>query len=389
LSPFHEQSDRLKWVDFQIFAIMSRIEARSSAMGKLENGQWVTARKSGKSPDGRFVRADSVFRNWITADGSPGASGAGGFAAESGRYHLYVSFACPWAHRTLIFRQLKGLSDHISISVVHPEMLEDGWTFRTDFPGTTGDTLYGKDFLRDIYTIADPCISSRATVPVLWDKKRKVIVSNESSEIIRMFNSAFDNITGNTDDYWPEGLRDGIEEVNKRVYSTLNNGVYKCGFARTQSAYYEAVSALFETLDWLEQRLSTSRYLMGDRITEADWRLFVTLLRFDSAYHLHFKCNRNRLVDFPNLWGFTRELYQWPGIAGTIRMDHIVRHYHYSHESINPRRIIPINPVINWTEAHHRERISQSAPPTGHSALPSPPDRPAQPEHSGTRAYSE
>ncbi len=357
-------------------------------MGKLENGEWVTTGNYGKSPDGRFIRPDSTFRNWITADGSPGPSGEGGFEAESGRYHLYVSYACPWAHRTLIFRQLKGLEDHVSVSVVHPDMLDDGWTFRTDFPGATGDTLYGHDFLRDIYTIADPHTSSRVTVPVLWDKKRKVIVSNESSEIIRMFNSAFDAITGNTDDYWPAELRDEIEAVNKRIYSTLNNGVYKCGFARSQAAYDDAVGTLFGTMDWLEDRLSKSRYLMGDRITEADWRLFVTLLRFDSVYHLHFKCNRNRVVDFPNLWGHTRELYQWQDVAGTVNMDHIVRHYHYSHESINPNRIIPINPVINWWEPHHRDRISQSVPPTGRSARPSRPDPQAQQGYAGSRAYS-
>jgi putative glutathione S-transferase len=323
-------------------------------MGKLVDGQWTTHWYDTKSTGGKFVRKDAVFRNWITADGSAGPSGTDGFKAESGRYHLYVSLACPWAHRTLIFRQLKDLEGHITVSVVHPDMLDEGWTFETDDFGATGDTLLGKKFAREIYLAADPTISSRVTVPILWDKQRNTIVSNESSEIIRMFNSAFDELTGNYDDYWPEELRDDIEAVNSRIYSTVNNGVYKAGFATTQAAYDAAVVPLFETLDWLEQRLSNSRYLMGDRITEADWRLVTTLFRFDSVYHQHFKCNRNRIVDFPNLWAYTRELYQWPNVAKTVNFDHIVRHYHFSHDSINPHRIIPINPVINWTEPHGR-----------------------------------
>ena len=327
-------------------------------MGLLVDGKWQEQGLEALSKGGAFKRGTSKFRNWITADGSAGPSGEGGFQAETGRYHLYVSFACPWAHRTLIFRALKDLTEHISISVVHPDMLSDGWSFETDFPGATGDTLYDLPFLRDIYVKTDPEISGRATVPVLWDKQRETIVSNESSEIIRMFNSAFDGITGNTDDYWPEAMRDDIEEVNARVYDTLNNGVYKSGFATTQDAYDEAVEPLFETLDWLEERLATRRYLMGERITEADWRLFVTLARFDSVYHLHFKCNRRRIVDYPNLWGYTRELYQWPGVAETVRFDHFVRHYHYSHESINPNRIIPINPILDFDAPHGRERLA-------------------------------
>ncbi|MEM9788232.1 MAG: glutathione S-transferase family protein, partial [Pseudomonadota bacterium] len=274
--------------------------------------------------------------------------------AESARYHLYVSYACPWAHRTLIFRQLKGLTDHISISAVHPDMLSDGWTFERDDHGATGDTLYDLPFARDIYLKADSGISGRVTVPILWDKERKTIVSNESSEIIRMFNSAFDGITGNADDYWPEELRDAIAPVNDRIYDTLNNGVYKSGFATTQAAYDAAVHPLFETLDWLEQRLNDNRFLMGDRITEADWRLWTTLVRFDPVYHLHFKCNRKRIADYPNLSGYMRELYHVPGVAGTVNMDHIVRHYHYSHESINPHRIIPINPLQDLSAPHHR-----------------------------------
>ncbi len=323
-------------------------------MGQLVKGVWQAQSLDTSATSGKFVRSTAGFRNWITPDGSAGPSGTDGFKAESGRYHLYVSYACPWAHRTLIFRALKDLTDHISVSVVHPDMLDDGWTFATDYPGATGDTLYGLPFLRDIYVKADPGVSGRVTVPILWDKERETIVSNESSEIIRMLNSAFDGITGNTDDYWPEKMRTAIEPVNDRIYETLNNGVYKSGFAQTQGNYEAAVVPLFDTLGWLEQRLSENRYLMGDRITEADWRLFPTLVRFDSVYHLPFKCNRHRIIDYPNLWAHTRELYQWPGVADTVNLDHIVRHYHYSHSSINPYRIIPINPQLDWTEPHGR-----------------------------------
>ncbi|MDX8346774.1 glutathione S-transferase family protein [Cognatiyoonia sp. IB215446] len=323
-------------------------------MGQLVDGVWQDVWYDTKSTGGAFKRSTAKFRNWITADGSAGPSGEGGFKAESGRYHLYVSYACPWAHRTLIFRQLKGLKDHISISAVHPDMLSDGWTFETDDKGATGDMLFGLPFTRDIYLKADPKISGRVTVPILWDKARETIVSNESSEIIRMFNSAFDTITGNTDDYWPEALRDAIAPVNDRIYDTLNNGVYKSGFATTQEAYDAAVHPLFDTLDWLEDRLSQNRYLMGDTLTEADWRLWTTLVRFDPVYHLHFKCNRKRIADYPNLSGYLRELYQMPGIAETVNMEHIVRHYHYSHESINPHRIIPINPIQDLWAPHGR-----------------------------------
>ncbi|PKP85016.1 MAG: glutathione-dependent reductase [Alphaproteobacteria bacterium HGW-Alphaproteobacteria-2] len=324
-------------------------------MGQLIEGVWHGGWYDTRSTGGAFRRTTTSFRNWVTPDGAPGPSGAGGFPAESGRYHLYVAGACPWAHRTLIFRALKGLDAHVSVDVVHPDMLDDGWSFATDYPGATGDSLYGSRFLREIYTRADPKVSGRVTVPVLWDKVRETIVSNESSEIIRMFNSAFDRITGNTKDYWPEDLRAAIEPVNARIYDTLNNGVYKAGFATTQEAYDAAVHPLFDTLDWLEERLATRRYLMGDRLTEADWRLFPTLIRFDPVYHLHFKCNRRRLIDYPNLWAYTRELYQWPGVRETVMFDHIVRHYHYSHDSVNPHRIIPINPVIDYDEPHGRE----------------------------------
>lgn len=323
-------------------------------MGLLVDGVWQDQWYDTKSSGGKFERSAAKFRNWITADGAAGPSGDAGFKAETGRYHLYVSYACPWAHRALVFRALKGLEDHISVSVVHPDMLGEGWTFDTDFDGATGDTLFDLPFARDIYTKADPKFSGRVTVPILWDKTQGTIVSNESSEIIRMFNSAFDAITGNTDDYWPQPLRAQIEEVNNRIYDTVNNGVYQAGFASTQEAYDTAVVPLFDSLEWIEGILSSNRYLLGDTLTEADWRLFTTLVRFDMVYHLHFKCNRKRIIDYPNLWAYTRELYQMPGIADTVVMDHIVRHYHYSHDMINPNRIIPINPVLDFMAPHGR-----------------------------------
>jgi putative glutathione S-transferase len=323
-------------------------------MGQLVDGEWHDTWYDTSKTGGKFERSTAGFRNWVTADGSAGPSGEAGFKAESGRYHLYVSLACPWAHRTLIFRALKGLEAHIGISVVHPEMLSDGWTLSADYPGATGDRLFGLPFLRDIYTRVEPKVSGRVTVPILYDTERDMIVSNESSEIIRMFNTAFDDLTGNTDDYWPTDLRDEIEAVNARVYDTVNNGVYKAGFATTQAAYEAGVYPLFETLDWLEARLADNRYLMGERLTEADWRLFPTLVRFDSVYHLHFKCNRKRIVDYPNLWAYTRELYQVPGVAQTVNLDHIVRHYHYSHDTINPHRIIPINSILDFEAPHGR-----------------------------------
>lgn len=324
-------------------------------MGQLVKGEWRDDWYDTEKTGGAFVRTDAAFRNWVTADGGAGPSGEGGFKAESGRYHLYVSYACPWAHRTLIFRSLKGLRPHIDISVVHPDMLSEGWTFDTDFPGTTGDRLFGLPFLRDIYTRAMPQISGRVTVPILWDKATGQIVSNESSEIIRMFNSAFDGLTGNTDDYWPIPLRDAIETVNDRIYATLNNGVYRAGFATSQSAYDAAVTEVFATLDWLEERLSRQRFLMGDRLTEADLRLFPTLIRFDPVYHGHFKCNRRRIVDYPNLWAYTRDIFQWPGVAETVHVDHFVRHYYFSHKTINPHRIIPIGPQLDYAAPHGRE----------------------------------
>lgn len=323
-------------------------------MGLLIDGEWKDKWYDTSETGGKFVRDQAKFRNWVTADGSAGPTGEGGYAAESGRYHLYVSYACPWAHRTLIFRAIKELDSHISVSVVHPEMLGEGWTFATDYPAATGDTLFGLEYLREVYTKVKPDMTGRVTVPVLFDKKTNTIVSNESAEIIRMLNSAFNDLTGNTDDYWPVELRDQIETLNSRIYDTVNNGVYKAGFATSQDAYDEAVHPLFDSLDWIEQILSTNRYLTGDHLTEADWRLFTTLVRFDSVYHQHFKCNRKRIIDYPNMWGYVRELYQRPGVAPTVNLDHIVRHYHYSHDMINPNRIIPINPVLDFDAPHGR-----------------------------------
>ena len=327
-------------------------------MGRLIDGVWHADGYGQDKHGGRFVRWESRFRNWVTPDGSPGPSGEGGFAAESGRYHLYVSHACPWAHRTLILRALKGLEDHITVDVVHPLMKEDGWTFRTDFDGATGDRVLGKDVLREVYVASDPAATGRVTVPVLWDKRRGVIVSNESAEILRMLNSAFDGITGNRDDYCPQALRDEIDAVNARVYDAINNGVYKAGFATRQDAYEEAARELFAALDEMEARLAQSRYLVGGRVTEADWRLFTTLVRFDPVYVGHFKCNLRRLRDYPNLWNYLLELYQWPGVAGVTRLDHIKFHYYASHESVNPTGIVPIGPEMDLDAPHDRARLA-------------------------------
>jgi len=324
-------------------------------MGLLIDGEWHDKWYDTDATGGKFERSASKFRNWITADGSAGPSGKSGFAAQSGRYHLYVSYACPWAHRALIFRALKGLTPHIDVSVVHPDMLQDGWTFATDFEGATGDALSGESYLRDIYVKADPLFSGRVTVPVLWDKERETIVSNESAEIIRMLNSAFDHISDNTEDYSPAYLQTRIDHVNQRVYDTVNNGVYKAGFATTQEAYDDAVHRLFDSLEWLEEILSHNRFLIGDTPTEADWRLFTTLVRFDLVYHTHFKCNHKRLTDYPNLWAYTRQLYQHTGVAETVHFDHIVRHYYYSQKTVNPHQIIPINPTVDFNMPHGRD----------------------------------
>jgi putative glutathione S-transferase len=326
-------------------------------MGLLVDGEWRDQWYDTKSTGGRFKRDISRFRNWVTADGRAGPSGASGFQAEAGRYHLYVSYACPWAHRTLIFRALKGLEDMISVSVVHWYMAENGWTF-ADGDGVVPDPIHNADCLYQVYQAADASYTGRVTVPVLWDKTKATIVSNESADIIRMFNSAFDGIGATEGDYYPEPLREEIDEINARVYTTVNNGVYKAGFATTQEAYEEAVEPLFESLEWLDGRLSTQRYLLGDQITEADWRLFTTLLRFDPVYVGHFKCNRRRIVDFENLWPYVRDLYQFPGVAGTVHTGHIKSHYYGSHHTINPTRIVPVGPDINYSEPHDRDALS-------------------------------
>jgi glutathionyl-hydroquinone reductase len=324
----------------------------------LVDGAWRAQERGPQSPDGRFTRRESPFRNWVTPDGAPGPSGRGGFAAEPGRYHLYVSAACPWAHRTLIFRALKGLEDAIGVSVTHWLMAENGWAF-DEGPGVIPDTVNGARFLHEIYTKADPGFSGRVTVPVLWDKKQNTIVNNESSEIIRMFNSAFDRLGAVRGDYYPRALRTEIDKVNARIYDTLNNGVYKAGFASTQSAYEGAIKPLFETLDWLDHNLSGRRYLCGDEVTEADWRLFTTLIRFDNVYHGHFKCNLRRVADYPHVFAYTRELYQWPKIAPTVNFAHIKNHYYQSHRHINPTGIVPLGPVIDFSAPHGREESLQ------------------------------
>lgn len=302
---------------------------------------------------GSFIRSASRFRNWITPDGAPGVSGEAGFPAEAGRYHLYVSLACPWAHRTLMFLKLKGLEGMVSVSVVNWLMLERGWSFAPG-PGVVADDVNHAQFMRQIYQLADGDYSGRYTVPVLWDKQCGTIVNNESSEIIRMLNSAFDGIGAKPGDYYPAALRAEIDAINARVYDTLNNGVYRSGFATSQAAYEEAVYPLFDTLDWLEELLGRRRYLLGERLTEADIRLFATLVRFDAVYVGHFKCNLRRLVDYPNLWNYTRELYQMPGIADTVNFQHIKGHYYQSHRGLNPFAVVPAGPVLDFMAPHNR-----------------------------------
>jgi putative glutathione S-transferase len=344
---FKTKIERRSW------AARRAIDSRGNDMGLLLDGVWQDKWYDTKSTGGRFERSQSQMRNWITRDGAPGPSGEGGFAAEAGRYHLYVSLACPWAHRTLIFRRLKGLEAMIDVSVVHWHMGENGWTFQEE-GGATGDRLYHASRLHQIYTKARPVYSGRVTVPVLWDKDRETIVNNESAEIIRMFNSAFDDLGAAEGDYFPEALRDEIDQINAEVYDNVNNGVYKAGFATTQDAYEDALHPLFRTLDQLEQRLAERRYLAGDRVTEADWRLFTTLIRFDPVYVGHFKCNLKRLVDYPHLFAYARALYQWPGVAETVDFHHIKHHYYGSHKSINPTGIVPEGPRIDWTSPPRR-----------------------------------
>lgn len=333
---------------------------REFNMGQLVDGVWHDVWYDTKSTGGRFLRQEVQFRNFITSDGSPGPTGRGGFEAEPGRYHLYVSHACPWAHRTMIFRALKGLEEAISVSVVHWYMAENGWTF-DEGDGVIADSVNGVRFLHQVYTTAKSDYSGRVTVPVLWDKKAGTIVSNESSEIIRMLNEAFDGIGAKPGDYYPKALRAEIDALNDRIYGTVNNGVYKAGFATSQEAYEEALMPLFETLDWLDDRLAKKRYLTGSAITEADWRLFTTLVRFDPVYVGHFKCNIRRISDYPNLFAYVRDLYQQPGIAATVRMDHIKNHYYASHTSINPSAVVPVGPDVDFSAPHTRAKRQEDA----------------------------
>jgi len=314
-------------------------------LGKLVDGQWVDKWYDTAKSGGRFVRRDSVFRNWVTSDGSPGPHGSGGFKAESGRYHLYVSLACPWAHRTLIFRKLKGLEDLIDVTVVEPHMLEHGWELGT--AGRGSDPNPDLDYLYEVYVRAEPHYTGRVTVPVLWDRKIGTIVNNESSEIIRMFNQSFNAITGNDLDLYPPELSDEIDAINRRVYDCINNGVYKAGFATTQEAYEEAVVPLFSTLDELDDLLSQQPYLVGEVLTEADWRLFTTLVRFDLVYYTHFKCNIRRIRDYAHLYPYLRRLYRFSGVAETVNVAHIKQHYFYSHANINPTRVVPLGPIFD------------------------------------------
>jgi putative glutathione S-transferase len=311
--------------------------------GYLQNGIWKTGWYDTKATGGEFVRTTASFRRWVTADGSSG------FRAEPGRYHLYVSLACPWAHRTVIFRELKRLQDVISLSIVDPVMRDDGWEF-SDGRGCIPDTVNGFRYLRDLYTAADPQYSGRVTVPVLWDRRTRTIVNNESAEIIRMLNSAFADFTPVATDYYPEALRVRIDEINARVYAHVNNGVYRCGFASSQAVYERAFDTLFLTLGELETRLGESRYLTGETLTEADWRLFTTLVRFDAVYYVHFKCNQRRIAEYPNLSRLVRELYNVPGVAGTVDLDHIKRHYYLSHRHLNPSGIVPKGPVLEFLD---------------------------------------
>ena len=326
-------------------------------MGLLVDGKWQNQWYDTKSTNGRFERKAPSFRNWVTADGSAGPSGTGRFKAEANRYHLYVSLACPWAHRTIIYRKLKGLEEIISMSVVNAYMGDEGWTFAPG-EGVIADPILNATNAHEIYTAAQADYTGRVTVPILWDKQTHTIVSNESPEIIRMFNSAFDEVGALPEDFSPQELLVEIDELNDFIYPTINNGVYRAGFATTQEAYEEAVVEVFEALDTIETRLATRRYLTGEKITEADWRLFTTLVRFDAVYVGHFKCNLRRIVDYPNIWGYVRDLYQVPGIADTVAMDYIKAHYYGSHETINPTGVIPTGPVLDFTSAHNREKLS-------------------------------
>ncbi|MYL27736.1 MULTISPECIES: glutathione S-transferase family protein [Halomonadaceae] len=330
-------------------------------MGLLINGQWHDQWYDTAKSGGAFVRESAQFRNWVTPDGSAGPTGDAGFAAEPGRYHLYVALACPWAHRTLVFRRLKGLEEMIPVSIVHPDMLENGWAFRPDDPFHR-DHENGARFMHEIYTRDTPDYTGRVTIPCLWDTHRKRIVSNESADLIRMFNSAFDGQGARALDFHPEPLRDEIDAVNERVYNSVNNGVYRAGFATAQDKYEQAFTEVFDALDWLDGLLAEQRYLVGNRLTEADWRLFTTLVRFDAVYYSHFKCNRQQLRDFPNLQGYLKDLYQIPGVADTVNIDQIKRHYYRSQRTINPTQIVPAGPRLELERPHGRGHLGPDFP---------------------------
>ncbi|WP_110658231.1 glutathione S-transferase family protein [Salinicola halimionae] len=325
-------------------------------MGLLVEGEWRDQWYDTKGHGGEFVRESAKLRDWVTPTGTPGPAGQPGLAAEPGRYHLYVSLACPWAHRALIMRKLKGLEALIGLSHTSPLMLDQGWSYRVD-EGSSGDSVNYVDYHHQLYTLTEPRYTGRVTVPAIWDRHRRCIVNNESADIVRMLNSAFDELTGNRLDFYPEDLRDVIDAVNADVYDNVNNGVYKAGFATEQAVYEKHFVALFACLDRLEARLDAQRYLAGEWLTEADIRLFTTLVRFDPVYHGHFKCNRQRIADYPNLSNYLRELYQWPGIQQTVDFDHIKRHYYYSHPTINPTRIVPVGPALALDDPHDRERL--------------------------------
>jgi putative glutathione S-transferase len=326
-------------------------------MGQLVEGVWQDEQHADRTPAGRFVRPTTRFRNWVTEDSSAGPTGTGGFPAARGRYHLYVSLACPWAHRTLIMRSLKGLEEVVSISVTEPLYGPHGWRFG-DSPGTIPDGVNGASELAEIYLRADPKYTGRVSVPTLWDKERRTIVNNESAEIIRMLNGAFGRFTNVRTDYHPERLRAEIDRINTLTYENINNGVYRAGFATAQDAYEDAFRALFAALEEIEARLGRQRYLVGGDITEADWRLFPTLVRFDAVYYSHFKCNLRRIVDYPNLSNYLRDLYQQPGIAATVNMDHIKRHYYGSQRHVNPTGIVPLGPQLDFLAPHDRGRFA-------------------------------
>lgn len=333
-------------------------------MGILIDGVWHEPEPERKNNDGRFDRVESIFRSWVTPDGEPGPTGNGGFAAASGRYHLYISLSCPWAHRTLLIRNLKGLQDVVGVSISHEKTLENSWTFRTD-GGIHSDPVNGAEYMHQVYTSAEANYSGRVTVPVLWDRQESTIVNNESSEIIRMFNSAFDRLD-NPDirrdlDLYPEDLRAEIDAVNDDIYENVNNGVYRTGFSRSQEAYDDAVVRVFATLDRMEERLAGQRYLVGDRVTEADWRFFTTLVRFDLVYYAHFKCNLRRLAEYPNLQNYVTELYQMPGVAETVSFEQIKENYYGSQRRVNPTGIVPLGPHVDFTVPHDRDRFAIAA----------------------------